>query len=290
MVMSGLMTMLMLSCDGEVPEKQPPAAFSRDQGPMVIAHRGGSGLRPENTMAAFKHALKLGVHGLEMDVHLSRDKELVVIHDSTVERITQGRGKVEDMDLKELKRLDAGYRFTSPDRPGEHPWRGQGLEIPTLREVLQEFSDTPLCIEIKPDNPEIVQILAEMLREFGRLDNTVVSSFHHNVLECLRQELPGAITGASKVEVRRLYILHLFHLAGLYSPDFQVLQIPERWGPFKLATQDFIRRARDKGLLVQIWGVDKKEVMRRYLEMGVDGIITDRPDSLLEITGADNAS
>lgn len=289
MVLSGL-TILMLSCDGEVPKEEPPAAFSRDQGPMVIAHRGGSSLRPENTIAAFKHALELGAHGLEMDVHLSRDKELVVIHDTTVERITEGRGRVEDMELKELKELDPGYGFTPPGRPGEHPWRGQGLEIPALREVLQEFPDTPLCIEIKPDNPEIVQILADMLREFGRLDNTVVSSFHHDVLERLRQELPGAITGASKVEVRRLYILHLFHLDGLYSPDFQVLQIPEKWGPFKLATQEFIRRAQDKGLLVQVWTVDKEESMRRYLEMGVDGIITDRPDSLLQITGAGNDS
>ncbi|MFO7761193.1 MAG: glycerophosphodiester phosphodiesterase [Thermodesulfobacteriota bacterium] len=284
LVLSGL-TILMISCCGKVPDRQGSAAFTEDLGTTVIAHRGGSRLRPENTMPAFKHALELGVQGLELDVHMSRDGELVVIHDFTVERTTRGRGRVAEMDLKELKSLDAGYSFTCPDRPGEYPWRGRGLEIPALREVLQEFPRTLLCIEIKPDQPEIAGILAEMLLEFERLDRTVVSSFHRGVLDRLRRELPRAVTGASKSEVRWFYILHRLHLAWLYSPEFQVLQIPERSGPFELATPEFMRRARNKGLLVQVWTVNREEDMARYLEMGVDGIITDRPDLLLQMIG-----
>jgi glycerophosphoryl diester phosphodiesterase len=240
-------------------------------------------IRPENTLPAFEHALELGAHGLELDIHQSKDGELVVIHDFTVDRTTQGIGEVAELDLAELKKLDAGHHFSPHNRPQEYPYRGMGIEIPTLRQVLQRFPETLLCIEIKPNKPEIAEQLAGLLQEYNRVQNTIVSSFYHQVLKRMREILPQLATGASKPEVRRVYILHRLHLSWLYTPDAEVLQIPEKVGSFELARPGLIKQAQDKGQLVQIWTVNQADNMRKYLDLDVHGIITDRPDLLLQI-------
>ncbi|MFW6180048.1 MAG: glycerophosphodiester phosphodiesterase [Desulfohalobiaceae bacterium] len=275
--------LLLLACARQVPEKEIAANWKQQQRPLILAHRGGAWSRPENTLPAFKHALELGADGLELDVHLSRDQELVVIHDFTVQRTTQGLGKVQEMDLQQLKMLDAGHSFSPPGRPTEHPYRGQGIEIPTLEEVLQTFPNALLCIEIKPNQSRIADRLAKLLQEYNRVDKTIVSSFHHQVLKRMREVLPQVATSASKKEVRRVYFLHRLGLSWIYTPKAEVLQIPENVGSVQLARPQLIRQAQDKGLLVQLWTVNLAEKMRRFLKLDVHGIITDRPDLLLEI-------
>ncbi len=282
MLLPGL-SILLLACAKQLPEQKIPKTLNKPKEPLILAHRGGAHIRPENTMPAFEHALELGAHGLELDIHLSRDNQLVVIHDFTVQRTTQGLGWVAEMDVAELKMLDAGHYFSPPDRPQEFPYRGQGIEIPTLKEILQKFPQTPLCIEIKPKKPEIADMLAQMLRKYERVHNTIVSSFHHQVLERMRKVLPEVATGASRREVRRLYILHRVYLSRLYLPGGRILQLPEKYGSVQVAKPSLIREAQEKNLLVQVWTVNQAVNMRKYLDQNVDGIITDRPDLLLQI-------
>lgn len=277
------LSLFLMACAKQIPETRIPKDLISLKPPWVLAHRGGALIRPENTLPAFEHALELGAHGLELDIHQSRDGELVVIHDFTVERTTQGIGEVEDLSLEELKMLDAGYSFSPYDRPQEHPYRGQGIKIPSLREVLDRFPNTVLCIEIKPNKPEIADMLAELLQEYDRVDRTIVSSFHHRVLQRMREALPQVATGASKKEVRRIYFLHRLHLSWLYTPGAEVLQIPEKVRSIQLARPGLIKQAQDKGKLVQVWTVNQASNMRKCLDLNVHGIITDRPDLLLQI-------
>ena len=143
--------------------------------PLVFAHRGGSALAPENTMAAFANGLALGADGLELDVHLSRDGHAVVLHDPTVERTTDGCGAVADMLAADLQRLDAGYHYA---RDGRHPWRGRGCGIPLLRDVLTRFPTVPVIVELKTPDPELVRVTVGELRAAGAVSRVMVGSFH----------------------------------------------------------------------------------------------------------------
>ena len=143
----------------------PKSPFANENGIIVFAHRGGGGHWPENTMLAFENAVTLGVDALEIDIHSTADGELVVAHDETVDRLTNGRGLVNNFSLAELKRLDAGYRW-SDDGGHTFPFRGQGITIPTLVEVFAAFPDKWINIDIKQTRPSIVAPLVEMVHAF----------------------------------------------------------------------------------------------------------------------------
>ena len=141
----------------------PPHPYFDATGFQVIAHRGGSGLGPENTLAAFRRSLAAGADVLEMDVRTTADGHLVVLHDATVDRTTDGRGAVKEMTLAQIKALDAGYRWTA-DQGRSFPFRGRGITVPTFSEVLETFAETPMIAEIKEKRPEVSQSVCEMLR------------------------------------------------------------------------------------------------------------------------------
>lgn len=250
---------------------------------MVIAHQGGDGLWPSNTRYAFEKAAELGVDVLEMDIHASKDGALVVIHDDTVDRTTDGSGAVKEMTLAELKKLDAGYDW-SPERQEEHfPYRSQGIEIPTLKEVLEQFPHMPLVIEIKPDDSRVALTLCDLLQSYGRTASVLVASFHSSPLKAFRKACPQVATAATSGEVRRLFILSALRLGTLYHPQAQALQIPEYYGDLHLVTERLVKAAHAKKVDVHVWTVNDKQTMSRLIALGVDGIITDRPDRLLEL-------
>jgi len=139
--------------------------------PVVIAHRGGAHLRPENTLDAFGGALKVGADVLEMDVHLSADGTPVVIHDATVDRTTEGAGLVSSFTIEELKALDAGYRFQSEDGRG-FPYRGAGVTVPTLREVFTAFPSAHIVVDAKDNDIRLADSMIALVREFDRADRT----------------------------------------------------------------------------------------------------------------------
>ena len=259
-----------------------PHPYFEAAGFQVIAHRGGSGLGPENTMAAFRSSLAAGTDVLEMDVRTTADGHLVVLHDATVDRTTDGRGAVNGMTLAQLKTLDAGYRWTA-DQGLSFPFRGRGITVPTLSEVLVAFAETPLITEIKEKRPEVSQSVCDMLGQHGRLARVLVASVHAGVLERFRQVCPGVATSAGPSEALWFYLLSRAGLASLYSPATQALQVPVTFRGLTVVSRGFVAAAHARNLTVAVWTVNAEGTMRRLIAAGVDGIMTDYPDRLAGI-------
>lgn len=259
--------------------------FRNDRGrPLVIAHRGGAGLWPENTLYAFERAGAAGVDVIETDVRATKEGELVVLHDAGVERTTDGSGPVASMTLAGLKALDAAYRF-SPDGGRTFPLRGLGVKVPTLREVFAALPRMRFNIEPKQTAPSLVAPLCRLIREHGMTDRVMVASFSGTTIGEFRRECPEVATSASTGEVAHFLALHEAGLAASYSPAMQALQVPERTGALRLLTRSFVEAAHGRNLRVHAWTVNDEGEMRRLLEMGVDGVMTDYPDRLLKVLG-----
>lgn len=252
----------------------------------VFAHRGGAALRPENTLLAFDHGLALGADGLELDVRLSRDGEVVVIHDATLERTTDGAGEVAAHTYRELAVLDAGFRFGSG---GDRPFRGAGATIPRLREVLTRYPDVPLIVELKGTATAVAAAAVQEVRRAGALARVCFGSFEDATIQAARACGGEVVTSAAREEIRRaLWASWLGRPPR--RPQFQAFQVPERHGPRHVATRRFIRAARRGGLAVQIWTVNEVADMERLLGWGVQGLITDRPDLAVPIVAQFNHS
>ncbi len=234
-----------------------------------MAHRGGARLAPENTLAAFRPAIdRWRADMLEMDVRLSADGEVVVIHDATVDRTTDGTGAVRDLPWAALRELDAGYRFLGLD--GTPSFRGTGVRLSRFEEILETFPRTRLNVESKT-----AEAAAPLCRLFERHSAT------HRVLlaaqwERDRKDARGyrGPWGASREQVAA------FRLIPGWRPRADILQVPEHFKGWPLVTPAFVRRAHRRNIPVQVWTVNDPADMRRLLEWGVDGIQSDRPDVL----------
>lgn len=255
-----------------------------DHTPIVFAHQGGDEVWPGDTLYAFEKAAALGVDVLEMDAHITRDGVLVIIHDETVDRTTDGQGAVEDMTLKEIKQLDGAYRWTQ-DEGATHPYRGKGITIPTLEEIFQALPGYPVNIEIKQTERSIAQPLCDLIRRYDMQDKTMVASFHNDRMEEFRQVCPEVATSADKAEVTKFVILNYAFLGALYSPREFAFQVPEKDSGILIVRPGFIRGAHGRNLQVHIWTPNTPEELRKFVDMGVDGIMTDRPDILMDMLG-----
>jgi glycerophosphoryl diester phosphodiesterase len=251
--------------------------------PVNLAHRGASAQAPENTIEAFRLAVEAGAGGLELDVHMTLDGHTVVIHDATVDRTTNGSGAVSEMTLKELRGLDAGYNF-SPDGGPTRPYRGRGVRVPTLGEVLEVFPLVALNIEIKASTPGIEEIVLGVLREANALGRVLVVSTSHDVVKRFRKVSGGnTFTGASRWEIGIFYGSSRFRLERLVRPAYDALQVPLRHRGIQVVTPRFVRAAHARGVRVDAWTINQADEMRRLLDLGVDVIMTDRPDTLAEV-------
>ena len=252
------------------------------RGPLVIAHRGGAGLWPENTLYAFGRARDLGADVIETDVRATADGALVVMHDATVERTTDGAGAVAALTLARLKRLDAGHRFT-PDGGRTFPFRGRGITVPTLEEVFDALPEMRFNIEPKEGGPGLIKGLCRLVRGRGMAQKVLVGSFRAEVLEEFRRECPEVATSAGPAEASRFLAMQRAGLARSYAPAMQALQVPEYAGGVRVLTKEFIEAAHERNLEVHAWTINDVEDMRRLLEAGVDGVMTDYPDRLLAL-------
>ena len=252
---------------------------------LVISHQGGDFLWPSNTLFAFENSVELGVDILELDIHASKEGELVVIHDDTVDRTTSGSGLVKEKSLSELKTLNAGYNW-SPERKGESfPYRDLNLKIPTLEEVFEAFPNEHMSVEIKQLEPSITQPLCDLIREQTLENQILVGSFHPEVLQDFRERCPEIATSTTSTEVRNAFILRTLFLDKFFSTSAQAFQVPESQGDLKIVTQRFVRLAENKNVNLQVWTINEKADMQRLIDLGVKGIITDRPDRLMDILG-----
>ena len=255
----------------------------RDEWPVNLAHRGASSLAPENTIEAFRLALEAGAGGLELDVHMTSDGHIVVIHDATVDRTTSGTGAISEMTIEELRRTDAGYNF-SPDGGGTRPYRGRGSKVPTLEEVLSEFPGVAVNIDIKAGSSGIEAAVLGVIREANALGRVlVVSTLHSTVRRFRRISGSHVSTGASRWETGIFYLLSRLHLEWLTRPDYDALQVPPVHRGFPLVTPRFIAAAHSRGVRVDAWTINQPDEMRRLLDLGVDVIMTDRPGTLTEV-------
>jgi glycerophosphoryl diester phosphodiesterase len=251
---------------------------------MVIAHQGGNHLWPDNTLFAFQNALDLGVDVLEMDLHITSDDVLVIIHDETVDRTTNGSGAVEEMTLAELKALDAAHNWTR-DEGATYPHRGQGISVPTLEEVFQAFPGQRMTIEIKKTERSMAAPFCAMIRKHNMQERVLVASFHDERMAEFRAECPEVATSSARQETTIFVLLTKVWLGGLFSPEFHSLQVPKESSGITVMTPGFVRAAHARNLMVEPWTINDPEQMQLYLDWGVDGMITDRPDLLLEILG-----
>lgn len=242
--------------------------------PVVFAHRGGAGLAPENTLVAFDAGLATGADGIELDVRLSRDGVAVVMHDPTLDRTTDAAGPVDARTAGELAGLDAGCRF---ERDGAFPFRGRGIGVPSLREVLQRCRETLLIVELKSSDPRLARAVVDDIRAAGAMGRVTVGSFQNGALDAVRALDPSIRTGADTDDVRR-------GLDGLTDrPVFEAFQVPEVFAGLRVVTPEFTARAHDAGVTVVVWTVNHEDDMRRLLDWGVDGLITDWPDIAVRV-------
>jgi glycerophosphoryl diester phosphodiesterase len=245
---------------------------------MFCAHRGGAALAPENTMAAFSNAADAwGADMLEMDVRPSADGRIVVVHDATVDRTTDGTGAVARMPWAALRELDAGYRFV--DLEGRPSFRGRGVRLPLFEEVLETFPRTRLNVEIKDARAALG--LVELIRSHGAEQRVLVAAEHEHCRRAVRG-YPGP-WGASRRQLLRFWAIHDKPVSGLYTPRADILQIPHTWAGRPVATPRLIAEAHRRNIPVHVWTVDEPELMRRLLALGVDGLQSDRLDRLAAV-------
>jgi glycerophosphoryl diester phosphodiesterase len=244
--------------------------------PRVFAHRGGSALAPENTLAAFDCGLALGADGLELDVHLSHDGVVVVHHDPTLDRTTNLTGPIAGRTAAELSRADAGCRFAG----ARHVTAGADVGIPSLSAVLARYPDVPMVIDLKVNHEALAQAVLQTLRAADAIDRVCLGAFGLRVLQEARRLEPRVATGAAREEVR--WALYRSRSRWpLKRADYAAYQVPEVSGGTRVVTQRFVADAHSAGLGVQVWTVDSEADAGRLLDWGVDALITDRPDIMV---------
>ncbi|MBA4115066.1 MAG: glycerophosphodiester phosphodiesterase [Rubrobacter sp.] len=248
--------------------------------PINFAHRGASSRAPENTLEAFHLAAESGAGGLELDVHMTSDGHVVVIHDDSVERTTDGSGLVRDMTLREVRSLDAGYHFTF-DGGETYPYRGRGVRAPELGEVLREFPDHKVNVDIKKEQTGVEAAVLGAIAGAGASNRVLVVSEMLEVLGRFRELSGGGVsTGASRHETGAFYRLSRMRLESLSRPRYDALQVPVESGGRRIVTRRFIEAAHNRGVRVDVWTIDEPEEMRRLLDLGADVIMTNRPEIL----------
>jgi len=257
--------------------RRPGAAYLAGA-PLLIAHRGGAGLAPENTLRAFERAVRWwGADILELDVQPTRDGGAVVFHDATLDRTTNGSGPVHDRTTEELRQLDAGYRFR--DGEGGTPFRNSGVTIPTFAEILAAFPFVRINVEIKDARAQ--EAVAAAIRDAGAEQRVLIAAGRRGDRSRF-SDYAGAVS-ASGEELRLFYAAFRLRSLALFSPPYDALQIPERYGGLRVLTPSLIEAAHAMNLAVHVWTVDDEADMKRLLDWGVDGIVTDRPDRLARV-------
>lgn len=263
---------------------------------LNYAHQGGAREAPSSTLYAMRRAVAAGAHGLELDVHATSDRHLVVCHDATVDRTTEGSGRIADLTLAELQRLDNAYWWVPGSvvdhdaGAGDYPLRGRAASDPDLRiatvvDVLDAFPDTFLNFDIKLTAPEVEpyeELLAQVLLGHGRTDDVIVASFLDHATAAFATFAPGISTAASTGDTAAFF----FAVRGGSPPPptrHHALQVPAELHGQTVVDGAFVAAAHEHDLAVHVWTIDDEEEMRRLLALGVDGIMTDRPSVLAAV-------
>ena len=249
--------------------------------PIAFAHRGGAKRWPENTLLAFRNALELGYRHIETDIHETSDGHFVCFHDATLERTTDGHGNLRDHTRAELQRLDAGHNFIED---GSYAFRGADARIPTLEEALALDPNLHYNLEIKPKDRALAGRVWEFIEHHGIHDRVLVASEHDEVTEAFRKHSRGRVATSPGRKGALDFWKRVLAGASRHAMfPFDALQIPPSFHGMKLITPRFVDAAHHHGIQVHVWTVDDPAEMHELLDAGVDGLMTDLPDILLEV-------
>jgi glycerophosphoryl diester phosphodiesterase len=247
--------------------------------PLAIAHRGGGGHWPENTLLALSGAMALGSDLVEMDIRTTADGVLVLMHDETIDRTTDGHGRVAELSLLQLLEYDAGANW-SPDGGRTFPWRGRGLKVPILAEVFAELPWLGMILDVKDADP---QKLCTVIQGYDMEERVLVAYRRHGERVRFQNACPQVATGLSRPEASMLALLNRIGLSRFAPIGGDAALLPEQIGRAPLVTERLLHSAARRNLRVIVWTVDEPQAMRRLLDLGVDGIMTGYPQRLLSL-------
>lgn len=262
---------------------------------IAFAHQGGSFEGPSSTLGAIAHALDQGASAIELDVHATRDRRIVVCHDESVDRTTAHVGQIADLTLDELRQMDNAFWWAPGEAvspglaEGEYPHRGKApgdpnFAIATLEEVVRSFPHALLNVDIKRTDPEVEpyeELLAAELRRLKRNESVIVASFHDGAIQRFRSLAPEVATSAATGETAEFFFsLDTGHPV---VPPVCAFQVPATFGDVEVVNERFVRVAHASGVAVHVWTINELDEMRRLLDLGVDGIISDTPTPLVQL-------
>ena len=252
----------------------------------IIGHRGAAGMAPENTLVSFDKALADGADFIEIDLRESKDGEILIFHDATLERTTNGEGEVQQWSLKELKNFDAGYRFT-PDGGKTYPFRGRKVTIPTLEEFFTTFPKVKATIEIKEARPVFIERLVAGIKRFRKEEVLLLATAKDEVMTEIRSQIRDQdltiATGFSYGEAAAFLKWVWDQKSGSFAPAGEALQVPCEYEGLRLITELTLKAAHELGIEVHAWTINKAEEMVQLIQLGVDGVVTDYPARLRDL-------
>lgn len=287
-----------------LPERPDYPFFQGKDRPLIVAYRGGMSLAPENTMVAFQRALDVGADVIHLDLQLTKDGHLVAFHHDTVDQTTDGEGRVVELTLAQLKKLDAAYRFQ--DIRGHYIYRNQGITVPTLKEILEAFPQTRFWVDViipeldkEAENggllPEVMlegetvetamaRLLWRAIEGQAREDQILVSSVNDRFIEAFQAHAQGKVpVAAGQQERTRFIFFHKLFLDRLYRPRVDVMVLPPAYSMINLEDKRLIEGAHRYNMPLIYWDVTEENVVRNVLKNGADGIVTAKPDLVIRI-------
>jgi glycerophosphoryl diester phosphodiesterase len=271
--------------ENQVPDGSNPFLIGRT---LVIPHGGGDGLFPENTLVAFERTIAMGADVVDVDLRLSKDDVVVAFHDATVDRITGTSGSIRAMTFDQLSGLDAGWSFTSAGvdsaAADAHPFRGEGVTIPSFESILDEFPTTLLSVDLKDESLDMVQPVCGLLRDRRRFNDVFVGSNSDEQILQFRRECPDVRTSAIMGDVYAARDARASNDPS-FVPAVTVDQPPFRSDGRQLVDAASLAWAHQHGIAILTWVVNDVDDMQLLVDLGVDGIYTSYPDRLLKILG-----
>ena len=253
--------------------------FYSDAGFSVIAHRGGRGLVPGNTIEAAINAVNIGSDIIEVDVHLTADEVLVVRHDASIDTTTNGSGQISAMSLSEIQAYDAGFHeIDYPNAKYE-----KLIKVPTLGALFSELPDQRYLIELKPQDVSAADNLCGLIRQYKIQNQVMVGSFHTHMLKYFRRVCPEVPTSLGKSEIEKLILLERLSLSHLFISEGYSIQIPFTAGGINLLRLNLVNAMHKRNIRVDVWTLNNISSMQYAIDIGVDGVITDWPDILISL-------
>jgi glycerophosphoryl diester phosphodiesterase len=252
-----------------------------DHRPLILAHQGGEGEYPSNSMLAFTKAHEAGADALDTDLQITEDGVLVLFHDDTLDARTNGTGPVSSQTYAQLRTLDFAYNW-SPDGGATFPYRGKGITVATAAELFTAFPHDRLSIEIKPESAPVARQFCGLVKQFHAENRVLVSSFAQTQMDAFRAACPGVATSATQAEVLQFYQLEQASKLQGYCPPYSSLQVPPEENGIEILTPGFVAAAHSLHLKVFAWTINTPEQAQPLIDLGIDGIITSYPKRLAD--------